>query len=282
MTSGKVPPQLRRLGLVLRGLRRDTGLTGQQLAERVGLSQSTVSRIELGQAVPLVGDVEQWVAATGAPDEQRAELLALAEAVAVQTIAWRRVVRRGLPELQQDVRGLEATAGTIRNFQPTVVPGLLQTADYARRLITSGYPEGRQDIATAVAARMERQAILYDESKRLEFLIAEVALRWRLGPPAMMRAQVDRIVNTMTLPHLTVGIIPQTAEVTAWHIHGFAILDDREDGPVVRVETLTTGLSITDPSDVDRYRQAFHLLRDAAVFEDHAQALLRTMIAEVL
>lgn len=282
MTSGKVPPQLRRLGLALRGLRLDTGLTGQQLAERVGLSQSTVSRIELGQAVPSVDDVEQWVAATGAPDEQRAELLALAQAVVVETIAWRRVVRRGLPELQQDVRELEATAGTIRNFQPTVVPGLLQTADYARRLIASGYPGGRQDIATAVAARMDRQTILYDESKRLEFLIAEVALRWRLGPPAMMRAQVDRIVNTMTLPHLTMGIIPQTAEVTAWHIHGFAILDDRKDGPVVRVETLTTGLSITDPSDVGRYRQAFHLLREAAVFEGQAQALLRTMIAEVL
>ncbi|MGQ0778178.1 MAG: helix-turn-helix domain-containing protein [Pseudonocardiales bacterium] len=282
MTVEKVPPQLRRLGLALRGLRRDAGLTGQQLAERVGLSQSTVSRIELGQAVPSISDVNQWAAATGAPDEQRAELLALTEAVAVETIAWRRVVRRGLPELQQDVRELEATAGTIRNFQPTVVPGLLQTAEYARRLITSGYPEGRQDIAAAIAARMDRQAILYDEDKRLEFLIAEVALRWRMGPPAMMRAQLDRIANTMTLPHLTVGIIPQTAEVTAWHIHGFAILDDREDGPVVRVETLTTGLSITDPGDVDRYRQAFRLLREAAVFDDHAQALLRTLIADVL
>ncbi|MGH3905580.1 MAG: helix-turn-helix domain-containing protein, partial [Pseudonocardiaceae bacterium] len=256
-------------------------LTGQQLAERVGLSQSTVSRIELGQTVPSVSDVEQWVAVTGAPDERRTELLGLAEAVAVETIAWRRVVRRGLPELQQDVHELEATAGTIRNFQPTVVPGLLQTADYARRLVASGYPAGRQDIAAGVAARMDRQAILYDESKRLEFLIAEVALRWRLGPPAMMRAQLDRIANTMTLPHLTVGIIPQQAEVTAWHIHGFTILDDRDDGPVVRVETLTTGLSITDPSDVGRYQQAFHLLRETAVFDDQAQALLRTMIADV-
>ncbi|MGH3906989.1 MAG: helix-turn-helix domain-containing protein, partial [Pseudonocardiaceae bacterium] len=67
MTLEKVPPQLRRLGLELRGLRRDAGLTGQQLAERVGLSQSTVSRIELGQTVPSVSDVEQWVAVTGAP-----------------------------------------------------------------------------------------------------------------------------------------------------------------------------------------------------------------------
>lgn len=282
MTSEKVPPQLRRLGLALRGLRRDAGLTGQQLAERVGLSQSTVSRIELGQAVPSVNDVGQWVAATGAAQEHRTELLALAEAVAVETIVWRRAVRRGLPELQQDVRELEATARTIRNFQPTIVPGLLQTAEYTRRLIASGYPEGRQDIAAAVAARMDRQAIIYDEAKRLEFLIAEAALRWRIGPPAIMRAQVDRIVNTMTLSHLSVGIIPQTAEVTAWHLHGFAIIDDREDGPVVRVETLTTGLSITDPSDVNRYRQAFQLLREAAVFDDQALALLRTMIDDVL
>lgn len=281
MSAPKVPPQLRRLGLELRGLRRDAGLSGHQLAGRVGLSQSTVSRIELGQAVPSVTDVEQWMAATGASEEQQAELLALAEAVAVETIAWRRVIRRGLPQLQHDVRDLEATAGTIRNFQPTIVPGLLQTADYARRLVASGYPDGRQDITTAVAARMDRQAILYDETKRLEFLIAEVALRWRLGPPAMMRAQWDRITNLMTLPHLTVGIIPQTAEVTAWHLHGFALLDDRPEGAVVRVETLTIGLSITDPRDVARYRQAFTLLRDTAVFDDHAQALLHTMIAEL-
>jgi len=280
MTSGHIPQPLRRLGLALRGLRRDAGLTGQQVAEQAGLSQSTVSRIELGQAMPSLADVESWAHVTGASPEHLRELRTLAEAAAVETITWSKATRRGLPELQKDVRGLEATAATILNFQPTIIPGLLQTADYARRLVTSGYPGSRPDIAAAVTARLDRQAILYDDARHLDFVIAEAALRWRLGPPQMMLAQLDRVASLATLPSVTVGIIPQAAEVAAWHIHGFAILDDRSGGaPLVRVETLTTGLSISDPDAVERYRQAFGLLRDAAVFDDEAGALIRALMA---
>ncbi len=282
MTQGNVPQPLRRLGLALRGLRLDAGLTGHQLAQRIGLSQSTISRIELGAAMPSLSDVQHWAQATGASTQQREELRALAEAAAVETISWRKAIRRGLPELQRDVRGLEATSATILNFQPVLIPGLLQTADYARRLVQSGYPGGRPDIAAAVSARLERQAILYDESKRLQFVIAEAALRWRIGPPPMMLTQLDRLVSLATLPNVTIGIVPQAAEVPAWHIHGFALLDERSNGaPMVRVETLTTGLSISDPQEVERYRQAFRLLRDAAFFGDHADLLIRDLMAEL-
>jgi transcriptional regulator with XRE-family HTH domain len=282
MTSGDVTQPVRRLGLALRGLRLDAGLTGQQLAERAGLSQSTVSRIELGQAMPSLADIDGWARVTGASRDQRAELGALAEAAAVETISWRKAVRRGLPGLQHDVGGLEASAATILNFQPTIVPGLLQTAEYARRLVASGYPGGRADIAAAVAARLDRQAILYDDARHLEFVVAEAALRWRLGPAAMMLAQLDRIASVMTLPNIAVGIIPQAAEVAAWHIHGFAILDDRSHGDtVVRVETLTTGLSISDPPAVERYRHAFRLLREAAAFSNQAGTLIRELMAEL-
>lgn len=282
MTSDSGFQPLRRLGLALRGLRLDAGLTGQQLAERAGLSQSTVSRIELGQAMPTLADVDGWARATGATRDQHAELRTLAEAAAVETISWRKAVRRGLPGLQQDVGGLEISAATIQNFQPTIVPGLLQTADYARRLVSSGYPGGRPDIAAAVAARLDRQAILYDEARHLEFVIAEMALRWRLGPPPTMLAQLDRITSVATLPNVRIGIIPQAAEVAAWHVHGFVILDDRSEGdPVVRVETLTTGLSITDPDAVERYREAFRLLRETAAFGEQAGSLIRALMGEL-
>jgi transcriptional regulator with XRE-family HTH domain len=273
---------MRRLGLALRGLRLDAGLTGQQLAGLAGLSQSTVSRIELGQAMPSMADIEAWAGAAGASAGQLTEIRGLAEAAAIETISWRRAERRGLPRLQQDVRELEASAATLLNFQPVIVPGLLQTADYARRIVLSGYPAGRPDIGAAVESRLERQAILYDDARRLEFVIAEAALRWRIGPPPVMRVQLDRIASLATLPSVEIGIIPQAAEVAAWHIHGFAILDDRAGGaPVVRVETLTTGLSVTEPEAVERYRQAFALLREPAVFGDHAQRLIRGLIAEL-
>ncbi|HEX9536656.1 MAG TPA: helix-turn-helix transcriptional regulator [Streptosporangiaceae bacterium] len=282
MTSGHVPQPLRRLGLALRGLRLDAGLTGQQLAGQAGLSQSTVSRIELGQATPSLADIDGWARVTGASAQQARELRTLAEAAAVETISWSKATRRGLPQLQQDVRELEATSATILNFQPTIVPGLLQTAGYARALVASGYPGGRPDVAAAVTARLDRQAILYDDARHLEFVIAEAALRWRLGPPQLMLAQLDRVASVATLPSVTIGIIPQAAEVAAWHIHGFALLDDRSDGsPLVRVETLTTGLSISDPDSVDRYRQAFRILREAAAFDDEAGVLIRALMAHL-
>ncbi len=219
---------------------------------------------------------------TGASAQQARELRTLAEAAAVETISWSKATRRGLPQLQQDVRELEATSATILNFQPTIVPGLLQTAGYARALVASGYPGGRPDVAAAVTARLDRQAILYDDARHLEFVIAEAALRWRLGPPQLMLAQLDRVASVATLPSVTIGIIPQAAEVAAWHIHGFALLDDRSDGsPLVRVETLTTGLSISDPDSVDRYRQAFRILREAAAFDDEAGVLIRALMAHL-
>src|SRR5262249_22299547 len=94
---------LRRLGLALRGLRLDAGLTGQQLADRAGLSQSTVSRIELGQAMPSLADIGAWGEATGAAAGALAEIRALAEAAAVEAISWRRA--RGLAGPEARCRG---------------------------------------------------------------------------------------------------------------------------------------------------------------------------------
>lgn len=279
MTS-EIPPQRRRLSEALRRLRTAAGLTGHQLAEQAGMSQSTVSRVELGQSVLTISEVEAWARAAGASVVQRRELRELAEAVATETTAWRKAIRRGLPRLQREVRELEASAGTIRNYQPVLIPGLLQTAEYARRLVTAGYPSGRPDITAAIAARMERQGILYDERKRLELVIAEAALRSRLGPPQVMLAQLDRIATVGTLHNVFIGVIPQTAELVPWHAHGFVIFDDRGDqDAVVEVETLTAGITITDPDDVEAYRRAFAVLREAAVFGEELEPLLRDAMA---
>jgi transcriptional regulator with XRE-family HTH domain len=131
------PAPLRRLGLALRGLRLDAGLTGHQLAALSGLSQSAVSRIELGQAMPSLPDIDAWCQATRATAGEAAEIRGLAEAAAVETISWRGAARRGLPRLQDHVRDLEATATTLLDFQPVIIPGLLQTADYARQVVLS-------------------------------------------------------------------------------------------------------------------------------------------------
>lgn len=256
------------------------GLTGHQLANQTGMSQSTVSRVELGQSVLSVQEVDAWARAVGASAAQRSELLELAEAVGNETTAWRKAIRRGLSRLQREVQALEASAATISNFQPVLIPGLLQTAEYARRLITAGYPSGRPDISAAITVRMERQGILYDEGKRLDLVMAEAALSYRLGPPQVMLAQLDRIATVATLPNVSIGVIPRAAELTPWQAHGFVIFDDRGDeDAVAEIETLTAGLTITNPQDVDTYRRAFAALRQAAVFGEDARALIRDAMA---
>ena len=190
---GELSAPRRQLGSALRELRIRSHLSGEQIAQQVGISQSQVSRIELGQQAVEVGIVEKWAEAAGIAGEDLAGVLELAESASTQATTWRRAMKRGLATLQEDSRELEATAGTILNFQSMRVPGLLQVPEYARRVFVAGNAPGHPDIAAAVAGRLNRQAILHDESVHLEFVLAEVALRWPIAPPSVMRAQLDRI-----------------------------------------------------------------------------------------
>jgi len=278
---GEDSPQRVQLGEALRGLRRAAGLSGEQLASELGVSQSKVSRIELGQSVPAVADVERWAAASRASAEQTAQLLELAEAAGTEAVAWRRGMRRGLVGLQQETATLEASARLIRSFHPVLVPGLLQTPAYAKAVFTAAHPEGRADLAEAVAARMNRQAILYEESRRFEFVLAEAGLRWRLGPTDLLLGQLDRLAVVATLPNVSLGIIPLAPELRAWHSHGFVVFAKRDGEPVVHVETLTSALNVREPAGVAAYQEAFGRLQTSAVGGAEARALLER-IAEDL
>ena len=274
---GELSARRQELGAALRRLRKNAGLSGEDMATALGISQSRVSRMELGQQIAAPAIVDGWARAARAPDAEREELLGIAETAATETVSWRKAMARGLVRLQEDSLELEASAATILNFQIAGIPGLLQVPEYARRVFAAGHPAGEVDIAAAVAVRMNRQAILYDGSKHLEFILAEAAVRWRPGPGNLVRAQIEKIIDVSSLENVTVGIIPQEAEAAVWHDHGFNILDDRADegDPVVHVETLTSGLTITDPADIAAYKDAFEQLRRLAVTGAEAHALLR-------
>ena len=277
---GELSARRQELGAALRRLRKNAGLSGEEMAAALNISQSRVSRIELGQQVAAPAIVDSWARAAGTPDAERETLLGIAESAAAEMISWRKVEARGLAQLQEDSRQLEATAATILNFQIAGIPGLLQVPEYARRVIEAGYHIGRPDIAGAVAGRMNRQAILYDGSRHLEFILAEAAVRWRLVPENLMRAQIEKVIDISTLDNVTIGIVPQAVEVDVWHDHGFNILDDRGDNgdPVVHVETLTQGLTITEPDEVAAYKDRFTQMRQLAVTSDEARVLLRRVV----
>jgi transcriptional regulator with XRE-family HTH domain len=269
-----VPTPREQLAANLKALRLRAGLTGEQLAGRLRVSQPKVSRIENGKSVPTAADIEAWVRATNAKTEEVIELSNLLDQIATEARSWRLVNRLGLAPRQHELAELEQSAHTIRVFQPVMVPGLLQIADYARRVMEMTYTAG-PDIAVAVAVRMERQTILYDQSKQFEFVVTEGALRWRPGPPDMMRAQLDRLMSVATLPNVTLSLVPQ-GETPIPLLHPFVIFE-LEGEALVTAETYSTELQLHDAQDIARYRQVLDQLRTAAAPD--AAALVRAIVA---
>lgn len=265
---------------MLRQLRLDAELTTTALGERLGIAQPRVSRLELGRVTPTVEIVGAWARETSAPDDVREELLALVEPVGAEAVEWRTVLRRrSLPALQADVAEMEAAAGRVATFAPFVVPGLIQTPEYTRRIYEAQWHDRRPDVAEAIARRMDRQKLLYGPGRRLEFVVGEAALRSRFGRPTEIREQLARVLTVAGLDTVTLGVLPLDTDLSSWRGHQFNLFDDRADDEpaLVHVELLTAGVNVTDPADVQQYREVFARLLEASVTGDDAEALVHAV-----
>lgn len=280
-----------RLGQELKRLRVTAGLSGRQLAPHLGIEQSGVSRIEHGQQRPSIQQVALWCKATDASNERTAELLALAEEILVGPQTWREASEAGsadqtsFTDIQPEIAAIEAKAGAISIYEPAAFPGLLQTAAYARHLISSG-PDGElPQMGERIVRRIERQRVLYDETKHFRFVIPEVVLLWPYGPPgdaAVLdehREQLAHIETVMTRPNVEIGVLP-LQPVAVWRLAGFDIYDDMDDGdPVVHLGSwLTRPYFIHEPDQVEMCRQAFANLLHASATGDEARELIRRAV----
>lgn len=267
----------RRLAETLRTLRTGAGLSTTQLASRLGWSQSKVSKTELGRTLPEPSDVAAWAGATDAEATARDELVAIAERAAVQAIQWRRELAPGRRRMQQEIQRLEAAASVIRVFSPEVVVGLAQTRAYAEAMFRLGRRLGPpEDLDEIVTARLARQAVLADRSKRFELVMAEAALRRRLVPAPEMRAQLARLAELTAQPNIAMGVIPFNAHEQVHQYHGFAVLGDPEfdDEAIVLAETVTRALTVRTAAEVAEYVAHFDALRGAAVEGEQLRDLL--------
>ena len=255
----------------LRVLREDAGyLTGKDFALLLGWHPSKVSRIENGRLSISEADVTTWAAAADAAhvaDELKEEL----HSVTMEERRWKRQLRSGHRSRQEQSQQVERDASVIRVFELVIVPGLVQTAEYARYVFTAGSQlhQSPSDTSAAVRARMQRQDVLYDEDKTIELLIAESALRYPVCPPEVMAAQVDRIMALAGLPALRLGILPLNALLPAVPMHGFWIIDDQ-----VRVETVDSEMHSRDPDKHALYTRLLDSLWEAAVEGEDARAIL--------
>jgi transcriptional regulator with XRE-family HTH domain len=284
MSNLAIPPRRYRLGVELRRLRKAAGLSGGEVGKEIGVSQSTVSKVEAGQTRITTDRVERWARLAGATDQAVAELVELARDAAVELTTWGAMYGQqpgGQARKQRQVAALEESAQAVRFFNTSTVPGPMQLDEYALQVLRFADPTGRQDHAAAVAERMARQRILYDRSKQFTFLITEGALRWRPGPPELMLAQLDRIAGLLSLPNVEVGLIPQDAEAPTLYSHGFRIYElGEEEGTLVTVELMDGEVVLSDPQNVEVYVKRYELLRSAALFGPTAQALLDRVAAD--
>ena len=259
----------------LGGIRRDAGLTGRELAARCGWSESKTSRIEGGKTVPSDADVRDWCAACGVP-EQADDLVAANRSADSMYVQWRRAHRSGMRRVQEDLLTLYDTTKAFHIYCSNVVPGILQTPPYAEALITmiTDFQNTPRDVAEAVASRVERARSLHRADHSFAILLEETVLRYRLGDASVMAGQLGRLLEVMSLPAVSLGIIPADAQRAVWPLEAFYMFDGR----LVTVETLTAEINVTAPSEVQDYARAFAELARTAVHGAPARAIVAAAI----
>ena len=266
------------LGTRLRELRRAAGLNGQQLADALSWPPSKVSKIEHGNQTPTDGDLRGWCRAVGGELELE-RLLADLHTLETRHSEWQQQVQGGLARVQGAWAKREMETRLVRTFQSTFVPGLLQTPGYARaRLEQSAHVWGRGgDVDEAVAARMARQVVLYEQGRGFHFVIAESVLLFALCPPVAMLEQIDRLLSLSLLANVRLGIIPFGKPYAIAPTHGFSLLDDR----LVTVETFSAELHLAQPQEIDLYRKVFEHMALAADYDRKARAHLTRAAGQV-
>ncbi|MGH4010818.1 MAG: helix-turn-helix domain-containing protein, partial [Pseudonocardiaceae bacterium] len=271
-TSLSDSPARPELAATLRRLRQDAGLSGIEAARRAGLSQSTVSRLETGRRTPTVKEVTALCKAYRAPAELRGALQATARDLQEGTTSARIVLQRPR-EMQERIGRIEQSSALIRGFQPAMVIGLVQTLDYARAMM-SGKVSG-QTLEQLTQSRRERQAIL-DTDRHFTLLHAEGALRWHIGSPSIMVAQLDHLAELTDHPNLRLGVIPWDRPLTMHARHAFHLYDAH----TVIVGTESGTAFITDPVEVAAYDRRFAELEQVAVFGHEAARVFQRVAAE--
>jgi transcriptional regulator with XRE-family HTH domain len=254
----------------LRALRAPRFRSGSALARHLGWQQSKVSRIELGQQLPSRDDLDQWIEAVAADP---VELHMLLDDAYVQTVSSRGAARggRGLPGAQEDLGALERASILVAEYQPHMVPGLAQTAAYARTWLTQANRPSTLDgvdVEGVIRARMARQAILYRPDRRVVIALGEAALSNTYGETEVQRQQLGHLQVLAELPAVEFLIEPSSSAMAT--MRGFEILDDR-----VVLEDPDEARHLTEGAVVARFVAALDALRQRALRSADAITRLR-------
>lgn len=268
----------RRLGLELRRLREQAGMTCEEVGRHQDCSGPRISRIETGHIGIRPGEVRELLDLYGVTDECTREAL-ISIAKDARKKGWWHQYSDVLPAWFEARVGLEAEATVLKEYETQFVPGLLQTKEYAHAILRAGQPTAADDeIERQVELRLDRQQLLKrDDPPQLWVVLSEAVLRIRVGGPEVLRAQLEHLIAMNELPHVTIQVLPLTSDAHAMPIGSFSILAFREpaDPDVVYLDYLTGCLYLESPEEVARYVLAFDHLRVDAVAAARSMELIR-------
>jgi transcriptional regulator with XRE-family HTH domain len=268
---GELEELRREIGARLRSLRESRQIEQVQLARQLGFSQSKVSRIETGRLTASVEDVKAILAAVRARRKDQQEVLDALSRLHTDLRSYRVLTRRGRRNVQHEIAEQEAAARHIRSFQHAIVPGLLQTAAYAKAVMsTKPDPHTPEMLLEYLQSRIARQQVLFDESKRFDFVLMEAALWNSYAGAEVMLGQFHHLGTLMTLPNVDLAIVPLASRLEVLPTAAFTIYDDL----LVSVETPTLQVQARDEGDVAHFVRLFDLLGEAASRGDEARELL--------
>ncbi|MGW3458699.1 helix-turn-helix domain-containing protein [Streptomyces olivaceoviridis] len=265
--------RMKALGARLRVLRGESGLTGAVLAQRAGVGQPTVSKIETGRMVPSRDVLDRLLDALGLDESASHEVRELlADVVAAEDVEPTAVDVAEGTTVDEEVR----SARSVRSFQCVVLPAMLQSAEYARHVFESAPHATPEAVGRAVAARVDQQSVLYEPGRESVFVITEAVLRTWPGSPALMLAQFDRLLAVESLSTVRLGVVPWRRPVPVLPRHGFTLCDRR----AVVIETFDSERVSTDAAEVAAYEQTFARFERAAVFGAEVRELLLLVMKE--
>ncbi|WP_405525398.1 helix-turn-helix domain-containing protein [Streptomyces canus] len=278
--AGSPTARRRRLSIELKKLREKSALTCAQVGASLDWSGSKVNRMETGSGRVQPSDVDALCRFYGTTDELRGFLKSLAREA--KTRGWWQVHGSGVPEWFNIYIGLEQEASTFRQYQCELIPGLMQTEAYTCELHKTGAHMSAEDIGKAVRVRMERQAMLTGaDAPDAWFIVNEGALRNVIGDRALMREQLERVLDSAELPCVTLQILPFDAgtypATGTFTMLGFP---DQEDPDLVYRDGITDAVYLEGEHHVREYTRAFDGLRAAALSPQRSSQLIKTVLKD--
>ncbi len=279
VTNGTTP-KARALGMRLREARQAAGLTVRALAAQLEMSHSAISRWEGGSRSPDTEDVASFLTAVGVTGQERAELLKLARGT--NDPHWLSVQSGDRDRQMAALLGFERGAQRISDVAPLLIPGLLQTADYARAIMVAA-DVPTSEIETRVAVRVGRREVLTRRRNpaHLVALVGESAIRQKIGTRDVVLDQMHHLLTWADVSNVDLRVIPETAGWTPALEGPFVLIDFEEERPIVHVENRRAGLFFHEPDDIEAYRNAIDKVKSVAMSPADTTKLIADVIAEL-